>query len=60
VLERARALGVAAAVVGDAGGTEFAVRGLFELPVTELRVVHEDWLPRYMHGDPAAEVPPSV
>ena len=48
VLEAATAAGVAAGVVGRAGGADLAVRGLFDLPLSELRAAHEGWMPGYM------------
>ncbi len=48
VLRRADRAGAPAAIVGDAGGRDLAVRGLFDLPLAELRQAHEGWLPRFM------------
>ena len=48
VLARAAAAGAPAALVGDAGGTAFAVKDLFELPLAELRAVNEAWMPAFM------------
>jgi phosphoribosylformylglycinamidine synthase len=48
VLEECARAGVAAAVVGDAGGEGFAVKGLFDIPLDELRAVNEGWMPRFM------------
>ena len=38
------------AVVGDAGGLMFAAKGLFEIPLVELRQVHEAWMPGFMEA----------
>ncbi|HTI66191.1 MAG TPA: phosphoribosylformylglycinamidine synthase subunit PurL [Caulobacteraceae bacterium] len=48
VLDRAAKAGVPAAVVGDAGGTGLAAKGLFDIPLGELRAVNEAWMPAYM------------
>ena len=53
VLERARAAGVAAAVVGDAGGDRLHAKDAFDIPLEQLRAAHEAWLPAYM-GEPGA------
>ncbi|WP_374575663.1 phosphoribosylformylglycinamidine synthase subunit PurL [Phenylobacterium sp.] len=37
-----------AAVVGQAGGEDLAVDGLFSLPLKKLRAAHEGWMPAYM------------
>ncbi len=48
VLERAKAAGVPAFVIGNAGGTAFAAKGLFDMPLAELRAVNEAWMPGFM------------
>jgi phosphoribosylformylglycinamidine synthase subunit PurL len=48
VLAAAKAAGVPAAVVGQAGGEALAVEGLFTLPLARLRDGHEGWMPGYM------------
>ncbi|MDF2901731.1 MAG: phosphoribosylformylglycinamidine synthase, partial [Phenylobacterium sp.] len=50
VLDAAKAAGVTAAVVGQAGGEDIAVEGLFSLPLASLREAHEGWMPAYMGG----------
>jgi phosphoribosylformylglycinamidine synthase len=50
VLAAARAAGVPAAVIGDAGGADFAAEGLFDIPLDSLRATHEAWLPGFMGG----------
>ena len=53
VLRAAQAAGVVAAVVGQAGGDDLAVDGLFALPLARLRTAHEGWMPGFMES-PAA------
>ncbi len=48
VLDAAKAAGVAAVVIGAAGGEDLGVTGLFTLPLTKLRDTHEGWMPAYM------------
>ena len=50
VLDAAKAAGVTTAVVGQAGGEDIAVEGLFSLPLASLREAHEGWMPAYMGG----------
>ena len=38
------------AVVGRAEGTDFASKGLFNIPLAELRRRHEGWLPDWIQG----------
>ncbi|MFN3816947.1 phosphoribosylformylglycinamidine synthase subunit PurL [Brevundimonas sp.] len=45
-----REAGLHASVVGRAGGTDFASRGLFSIPLAELRRRHEGWLPDWIKG----------
>jgi phosphoribosylformylglycinamidine synthase len=49
----AEAAGVAAGVVGTAGGDTLGVEGVFALPLRQLRQTHEGWLPDFM-GAPAS------
>ncbi|MFN4297494.1 MAG: phosphoribosylformylglycinamidine synthase subunit PurL [Brevundimonas sp.] len=46
----AREAGLHASVVGRAGGTDFASKGLFSIPLAELRRRHEGWLPDWIQG----------
>jgi phosphoribosylformylglycinamidine synthase len=48
VLARAEAAGAPARIVGDAGGTDFAAKGVFDLPLADLRAANEEWMPRFM------------
>lgn len=48
LLAAAQAAGVTASVVGQAGGEDIAVEGLFSVALTELRHVHESWMPDFM------------
>lgn len=50
VLNAAKAAGVTATVIGQAGGEDIAVEGLFALPLAKLRDAHEGWMPAYMGG----------
>jgi phosphoribosylformylglycinamidine synthase len=50
IIERGRIAGVHLAEVGRAGGRVFASRGLFSIPLDQLRATHEAWLPAYMAG----------
>ena len=50
VLAAAEAAGVAARVIGEAGGDMVACPGLFSLPLERLRSAHEGWMPGFM-GD---------
>ena len=49
-LAAAEAAGVAARVIGEAGGDMVACPGLFSLPLERLRSAHEGWMPGFM-GD---------
>jgi len=46
----ARAAGIPAVLLGYAGGQALVVEGLVNLPLAELRAVHEAWLPTYMNS----------
>jgi phosphoribosylformylglycinamidine synthase len=48
LLAAAKAAGLTATIVGQAGGQDLAVDGLFTLPLDQLRAAHEGWLPAYM------------
>ncbi|MEW5687333.1 MAG: phosphoribosylformylglycinamidine synthase subunit PurL [Pseudomonadota bacterium] len=50
VLAAARAAGVPAAILGEAGGEAIVVEGEFELALSDLRTAHEGWMPAFM-GD---------
>jgi phosphoribosylformylglycinamidine synthase len=50
LMARARAAGLPIAEVGRAGGTAFAAKGLFDLPLADLRAAHEGWMPAFMAG----------
>ncbi len=50
VLDRAKAAGVPAAVIGASGGESLTVTGSGTISLAELRETHEGWLPAYM-GD---------
>jgi phosphoribosylformylglycinamidine synthase len=54
VLRAATAAGLTAAVIGQAGGGDLAVDGLFSLPLAALRSAHEGWMPGFMDGASAA------
>jgi phosphoribosylformylglycinamidine synthase len=48
VLERARLLALPARIVARTGGEAIALKDEGELPLAELRTLHEAWLPHYM------------
>jgi phosphoribosylformylglycinamidine synthase len=50
LLDAAKAAGVTASVIGQAGGEDIAVTGLFALPLAALREAHEGWMPSFMEG----------
>ena len=50
VIDRARLLALPARIIGRAGGEALTLEGEPSLPLTELRHLHEGWLPRYMQG----------
>jgi len=52
VLQAARAAGVPAAILGEAGGEAIKVEGGLDLALSELRAAHESWMPAFM-GEPA-------
>ncbi len=47
-LARARRLALPARIVGRTGGEAIALKDEGELPLAELRALHEAWLPHYM------------
>jgi phosphoribosylformylglycinamidine synthase len=48
LVAEARAAGLAAGLVGQAGGASFACEGLFGIALDRLRQAHEGWMPGYM------------
>ncbi|MFN3513570.1 MAG: phosphoribosylformylglycinamidine synthase subunit PurL [Phenylobacterium sp.] len=48
VLKAAAEAGLAAVVVGQAGGDALAAEGLLRLPLDRLRKAHEGWMPAFM------------
>ena len=50
LIAAAREAGLHASVVGRGGGTDFASKGLFSIPLAELRRRHEGWLPDWIQG----------
>ncbi|MGQ3263403.1 phosphoribosylformylglycinamidine synthase subunit PurL [Phenylobacterium sp.] len=48
VLAAARAAGVPARQIGEAGGEHLGAAGLFQLPLSQLRDAYEGWMPAYM------------
>ncbi len=48
MLAAATAAGAPAAVVGQAGGDQNSVRGLFSIPLKAVRDANEAWLPGFM------------
>jgi phosphoribosylformylglycinamidine synthase subunit PurL len=48
ILAAARAAGVSARLAGEAGGEALAARGVFDLPLSQLRDAYEGWMPAYM------------
>ena len=50
LIAAARAAGLHASVVGQAGGTDFASKGLFSIPLKDLRAKHEGWMPGWIQG----------
>ena len=48
LLRAAQAAGIAARVVGKAGGEALVASGLFSIPLDRLRAAHEGWLPAFM------------
>ena len=48
VLERARLLDLPARIVARISGSSIVLKGEAELPLADLRAVHEAWLPSYM------------
>lgn len=52
VLQAARAAGIPATILGEAGGAAIKIDGALDLPLAELRTAHEGWMPAFM-GEPA-------
>ena len=50
VAERARLLGIPARIVGRAGGNALSLKGEAPLPLADLQMAHEAWLPDFMGG----------
>ncbi len=50
LMAAAKAAGIPATLLGYAGGAALVVEGLLNLPLAELRAVHEAWLPTYMNS----------
>ena len=50
IIERARLLALPARVVGRVGGDRLALRDEASLHLSDLRAVHEGWLPAFMGG----------
>ena len=48
ILAAARAAGLSARQVGEAGGEALAAADLFQLPLSQLRDAYEGWMPAYM------------
>jgi phosphoribosylformylglycinamidine synthase len=48
VIDRARLLALPARIVGRVGGSQLRLSGEANLPLSELKLAHENWLPRYM------------
>ncbi|HEX7946554.1 MAG TPA: phosphoribosylformylglycinamidine synthase subunit PurL, partial [Phenylobacterium sp.] len=50
VLQAARAAGVQADILGEAGGEAIRIERALDLPLADLRAAHEGWMPAFM-GD---------
>ena len=50
VLQAARAAGVQAVILGEAGGEAIRIERALDLPLSDLRAAHEGWMPAFM-GD---------
>ncbi len=50
ILAAACETGLHASIVGQAGGTAFASKGLFSIPLTHLREIHEGWMPGWIEA----------
>ena len=53
MIAAAKAAGVPALAIGKTGGASLALPGEPALAITDLRKIHEDWLPTYMAGKAA-------
>ena len=52
-LNRAKTMGIPAAIIGTTGGAALTVTGCDAISLTTLAQGHESWLPRYMGGSAA-------
>jgi phosphoribosylformylglycinamidine synthase len=50
LIEKARASGVPAVLLGYSGGSALVVDGLLSLPLAAIKKAHEEWLPAYMNA----------
>ncbi|CAN5332148.1 phosphoribosylformylglycinamidine synthase subunit PurL [soil metagenome] len=50
IVVAAREAGLPVSLVGKAGGKAFAAEGLFSIPMTHLREIHEGWMPGWIEG----------
>jgi phosphoribosylformylglycinamidine synthase len=48
VLQAARAAGVQAVILGEAGGEAIRIERTLDLPLADLRAAHEGWMPAFM------------
>jgi len=48
VLQAARAANIPAVILGDATGDAIVIDGVLTLPLAELRIAHEGWMPGFM------------
>ena len=48
LLSRAKKAGVLAKIIGKTGGTQVQITGIGSLEISEIRRVHEHWMPTYM------------
>ncbi len=50
LLNRAKTMGISAAIIGATGGAALTVTGCDAISLANLALAHESWLPRYMGG----------
>ncbi len=50
LLAEAGKAGVPAVLLGYSGGSSLVVKGLVSLPLSDIKVAHEAWLPTYMNA----------
>ena len=50
ILSTASGLDIPAAVIGTFGGDSISISGLTDVPLSDIRKVHEAWLPDLMGG----------